>query len=451
MSDPTLSAYDPTTRERIKNYLLDHAPTEYARRLARDVPTALPVIGYQDAWRLARAGQYAPAALEAIGATPGLPGPVFSALRTAKGVVAPEARQAQRMIGQEQRLALPPPRPRPDVNTHAADDLGRFEGEGGMSADGVAAWRAEHARRQALEADDISRFEGEGGPPARDPRFRNDVNTGAYDDAGRAADDGMGMANPGPRYKYGLPAMAQTRDVTGFQPPATGMQPFQPPATGMRPFNPQQRAIDTARSVTMDMDPRMARLFGGVDPALAGEQSAVNATGPWFTAGTPNYPPMRGASQLPMLARGVGAAGLGGGLFALSGDSGPVSQPQVSVPAEPFQQPAQSTPFAKVPDVLAPMAHGAAPAHASAAPQRDIPMPPRRPADLAPSAPMDRGDYQSNARQVLNADRSVNWGDQDLASDFFRADKMARQQGLYADGGAVAHALNIIAAMRRHG
>ena len=84
----------------------------------------------------------------------------------------------------------------------------------------------------------------------------------------------------------------------------------------------------------------------------------------------------------------------------------------------------------------------AAPAPAAA--PRDAPLPPPRPREDAPAM---RGDYQSmNAladgperympARVIQGDR-VNWGDNDSASDFFRADRalmsMGRAQGGRAD------------------
>lgn len=71
---------------------------------------------------------------------------------------------------------------------------------------------------------------------------------------------------------------------------------------------------------------------------------------------------------------------------------------------------------------------------------RQVPTPPPRPAELQPGL-MDRifngGNYQSNGRLVSTPTDGapINWGDNDRASDFVRADKQAQLEGGYARGG----------------
>ena len=63
---------------------------------------------------------------------------------------------------------------------------------------------------------------------------------------------------------------------------------------------------------------------------------------------------------------------------------------------------------------------------------RSAPMPPTRPADLPREQPsilsriFSGEDYQSKGGQ-LRQDGKINWGDPELAADFFRADKARRE------------------------
>ena len=73
---------------------------------------------------------------------------------------------------------------------------------------------------------------------------------------------------------------------------------------------------------------------------------------------------------------------------------------------------------------------------------RDVPLPPHRPADLG--QPAGRVDYQSNGKSVMNPDGSINWGDSENPADFARASKAMQQaQPGMKSGGAAERAVHL--------
>ena len=73
---------------------------------------------------------------------------------------------------------------------------------------------------------------------------------------------------------------------------------------------------------------------------------------------------------------------------------------------------------------------------------KNVPLPPRRPADLGqPAQSSQRVNYQSNGKSVMNSDGSINWGDPNNPADFTRASK-ASQSGMKS-GGTVDRAVHL--------
>ena len=156
----------------------------------------------------------------------------------------------------------------------------------------------------------------------------------------------------------------------------------------------------------------------------------------------------------PAMIMGGGAAALSAGA-GLYGDDGRAIGPAQGMPTfAPFDNSRETFyPTTNAPPHPAVQAATAATQAVRAAPAREIPLPPPRPAELQQSMLgkiFNGGNYQSNSRLVSTPTDTapVNWGDADRSSDFFRADKelMAqRARGDYAQGGmptAHEHALH---------
>jgi hypothetical protein len=180
---------------------------------------------------------------------------------------------------------------------------------------------------------------------------------------------------------------------------------------------------------------------------IGGQSAGPNAAGPFYGRFATNAPTPRPGPWSPAVSAGVIGSGAGAYLLSRDGDEGgPAAEPrpltvqQRSVPADiNYDRPGLPD------DALGGWERPSAPAPAaSRSPSfAGAPMPPPRP---APEPPRERGDYQSmNAladgperfapARVIQGDR-INWGDNERASDFFRADRALMEMNR-AGGGRV--------------
>lgn len=233
---------------------------------------------------------------------------------------------------------------------------------------------------------------------------------------------------------FGGPFNARGETLAGQGAPSTALVPVRPPVAADPNFtmvNPPGTAI-APRSPT-----DVARFLEEADAAAAKSGAAAARWGLPVAAG----------------AAGIGAAGV-------YDDFGrPVG------PAQGASEQAHSGPMLSAADAYRlgmtqrppqeeehPAVAAATPA-VRAAPAREIPLPPPRPAELQQSMLgkiFNGGNYQSNSRLVSTPTDTapVNWGNADSPSDFFRADKelqARRAADDYARGGmptAHEHALH---------
>lgn len=153
-----------------------------------------------------------------------------------------------------------------------------------------------------------------------------------------------------------------------------------------------------------------------------------------------NRPPS--GPSLPMIAA-AGAGGLGGlGLTAYMANRSP-SATSMPPKLDPYQfthmpsGPSYSEDAPQMRPKLDPLQYSHGPVAGTSAPQRPAPMPPSRPAAQAPAPTTVNNllrsifsgeDYQSTGQRVRE-DKKINWGDNDVAADFFRADRARMEMG----------------------
>jgi len=223
---------------------------------------------------------------------------------------------------------------------------------------------------------------------------------------------GEGMVRPsgiaeGP--EFGGPFTARGETLAGQGAPSKALVPVRPavePPPNFTMVNPPGTSVAPRASTDI------ARFLEEADAAAAKSGAAASR---WI---------------LPVAA---GAAGIGAaGVYNDLGQPVPSGGPHHMLSAADAYRLGMASPPAPEPVPSGGPHHMLSAADAyrlgMASPQRDVPLPPRRPTELQPGL-MDRifngGNYQSNGRLVSTPTDGapINWGDNDRASDFFRADR----------------------------
>jgi hypothetical protein len=199
------------------------------------------------------------------------------------------------------------------------------------------------------------------------------------------------------------------------------------------------RAIEMIRAGVAKALPRM-RYIGG-------QRAGANPGGPFYGGMRTNVPPTGSGPWSPAVSATAVAGGLGvladggGGDPDVVGDAGSQGGPRPLTIRAERPEPVSADVFYDRPGLPDDALGGFPVASPPPAAAREIPLPPPRPRDEAPAM---RGDYQSmNAladgperfmpARVMQGDR-VNWGDNDSAADFFRADRALMAMGRSGGG-----------------
>ena len=244
---------------------------------------------------------------------------------------------------------------------------------------------------------------------------------------------GEGMVTPSGLAEgadFGGPFNARGETLAGQGAPSTALVPVRPPVAADPNFtmvNPPGTAVAPRSSSDV------ARFLEEANAAKAASGAAASR---W------SLPVAAGAA-------GIGAAGLYNDLGQSIGPAEGASEQAHSGPMLSAADAYRLGMTQRPPQEEEHPAVAAATQAVRAAPARENPLPPRRPAELQPGL-MDRifnGNYQSNGRLVSTPTDGapINWGDSDRASDFVRADKQAQLEGGFARGGmptAHEHALH---------
>lgn len=434
------------------------------------------------------------------------------ALNLAKNVIggrtASEAAPALRSnaLTAEERLALPAPQsgpaipmpaPRPparDVRS-APDELAILEGEGGITAEQLAAHRRavldRVAAKEAFPQRQLSTMEGEGGSAvseilrqrglrsAEDAAFRQ-RQMSAAEGEGALTSDSVERARQIVRDRMAAEGARREAEVARMVDEGSGMAMSRPMERGVPPPGTGFTLGETGATITppRPMFTRVGEPYFGV-PALRGNSSA-GGVGPTIEGQAVRIPRnlenMYGTSPYRAFAleqAGLGVpVGLGIPLMAqrFMPDNQGSAPSQSSARATPDRPPITSRPTS---ETFGPPMYTSTDMSArfSDPPQQyvssdmsarfsDPPQTPNAPSPPAPTtkAPSPRRpetgaadsilrrifsgqDYQSNNRPVVENGRP-NWGDPDSAADFFRADRAARELGILppverASGGQV--------------
>lgn len=429
---------------------------------------------------LAGAGRLVGAATQAFGRGAPASGPVLrNALTAEERLALPAPRSGPAIEMPPPRQAPPPAR---DVRS-APDELARFEGEGGLTADEIAAHRQAVLDRisaeQAFRQRQLQTMEGEGGAaPGRainqrrikgteDAAFR-DRQMSALEGEGGITSDAIERARQIAIARLEGEAARREMEIARFIDEGGGMAMNRPMEQGVRQPGTGFTLGEGGETV-IPPRPTFTRLgepsFGL--PAIR-PGSEMSKTGPLIEG---NAASNRYLSNL--LSPAVfGALGLSAGDTAIQNARDilgrPSRQPE-AIGRQPGSSDRQPIPVREMDSTLFGEDSGPRPAPMRAVDStlagydlpRDIPMPPRRPTNIMPSEgpmppPRPREveaaksilssifggqNYQSNNRPVVE-DRKVNWGDSDRASDFFRAERAARELGILppverASGGQV--------------
>lgn len=412
---------------------------------------------------------------------------------------APSLRNA---LTAEERLALPPPRSGPAIEMppprqapppardarSAPDEMARFEGEGGRTADEIAAHRQavmdRIAAQRAFEQRQMSTLEGEGGVTADAVELarrmaaaraeadaaRRQSDVARFEGEGGPTGDMVERARQIVRARMEAQAARREMELARMTDEGGGMAMTRPMETGVPP-----RSASAPRSVEGDVIPP-APLFTRIGESYYGPLatrpgSAMTTSGPMIEGTLTG----QGSSRLPYFLAGLGSLGAGVGLGSglrwyaernsqeprAASSPPPASSPPQAQPAREMEEPGYSGDagrrlsaalLASEPEpgytgrgsvALAPPMPPPRPRDLPAA--RTAPAPPRRSESVdsrAADSILDRifsgKDYQSNSRPVVENNR-VNWGDPDNPADFFRADqammRMTRENR--AEGGGV--------------
>jgi hypothetical protein len=248
------------------------------------------------------------------------------------------------------------------------------------------------------------------------------------------------------------PAVEPPPNFTMVNPPSTAVAPRA--STALVPVRP---AVEPPPNLTMINPPGTAvALRAPTDVARILEEA--NAARDASRAATSRW----GADALWGLQRAIGVtAPVAAVMYANDrgrpvGPAAPSAAPEASISSTSFANPSSLATSRTGPVFGMGPYRGMMPAEKdnpdiqAVTPKRDVRLPPPRPAELQPGL-MDRifngGNYQSNGRLVNTPTDGapINWGDNDRASDFVRADKQAQLEGGYARGGmptAHEHALH---------